>query len=142
MLTNNNKLFCQKKNFLCVWRCPIGHSKTFFLAKCFIIFLQHPWKIIFEPIQYLWANNALILLQKCISYCKAPTNQHAFFISLKKDWVCSVGHLNIHWNFFSAKYFIIFFQRSWKMCFISIQIFYFNNTQMLSQNIIYFCKGL
>ena len=30
---NNNKLFCKKKK-LCVWRCPIEHTKTFFSAKC------------------------------------------------------------------------------------------------------------
>ena len=71
----------------------------------FYYFLPHPWQIIFEPIQYFYAKNALILLHKCNFYCKAPKNQHAFFIVLKKVLVCSIGYLHtgkIFYNFFST----------------------------------------
>ena len=37
--------------------------------------------------------------------------------------VCLIGHLQTNWKFFSAKHFIIYFQRSWKVGFISIQNF-------------------
>ena len=87
MLKNNNKLFCQK-NFFSLSEGGQLNTLKLFLANCFIIFLKHTLQIIFEPIQHLIANNALILLQKCYLYCKAPKNQQAFFILLNKVLVC------------------------------------------------------
>ena len=108
MLKNNNKLLAEKKTLSVSEGVQLNTLKLF-SAKCFNIFLHYPWKIILEPIQYFYANNALILLQKCNLSFKAPKNQHAFFIFLKKVLVCSIRHLHTHRKFFSEKYFIIFF---------------------------------
>ena len=125
LLKNNNKLFCQ--NFFCVSEgVPLNTLKLF-------------------SANYFWTNltcfNALILLQKCNFYCKAPKNPHAFFILTRKSFsVFNRAPSHTHWKFFLAKYFIIIIWCPWKVSILLIQKPNFNNTHMLSQNIIYFCK--
>ena len=84
MLKQNNKLFCKKKSLVCL-RCPIEQSKTFFWQNV-LYFFSASMKNYFESIQYFYANDTLILLQKCSFYCKAPLNLHAFFILPKKSF--------------------------------------------------------
>ena len=113
MLRNNNKLFCRrKKNFYCVWRCPIEHPETFF-GKMFYYFFWTAKKSLF------WTNYLflLILLQKYNFYCKAPNNPHAFFILPKFFLVCSIGHLYTQWKKFSRKIFYNLFLTSMKIVF-------------------------
>ena len=49
--------------------------------------------------------------------------------------MCSIWHLQTQLKFFFCNMF--FFQSPWKVCFVSIQDFYFNNTLMLSKNIFF-----
>ena len=57
----------------------------------------------------------------------------------KKTFSVSEGAQLNTLKLFLANCFIIFFQHWWKVCFVSIKKFNFDNTLMLSKSIIYFC---
>ena len=85
----------------------------------------------FEPIQYFYANNVLILLQKYHFCCKAPKNQQAFFHFAEKSFSVFNREPSHSLKVFSSSFFrqniLLFFFNVHEKC-VLYQFKYFIST--------------
>ena len=133
-LKNDNELICQ--TFFCVCsKVPYWTHQIFFLAI---------WKV-HGDFWVLYIKNLLFVTTSvhCIGkYLELVLKK--FFMNLDKKkrrrkklpnkvLLCSIWHLQTHYKFLLANLIIIMFQPPWKVCFVSIQKIYCNNSLMLSK---------